>query len=148
MLYTIFIYNNIKITTNRDVKCIVVVFVILVCNLQDCSTSRTIPKPLTNQKTNHYLKEVGKEIQGLNKTVIKNITKEGKNNQTRFAKWEMLTTHTARRSFATNEFLAGTPTLTIMAITGHKTEKAFLRYIKLNSSDHARLLKAHWEERA
>ena len=56
-------------------------------------------------------------------------------------------THTARRSFSTNEYLAGTPTLTIMAITGHKTEKAFLRYIKLVPSDHARLLKEHWEKR-
>jgi hypothetical protein len=56
----------------------------------------------------------------------------------------MLTTHTARRSFATNEFLEGTPTLTIMAITGHKTEKAFLKYIKLSSADHAKLLKERW----
>lgn len=105
------------------------------------------PTPLTNQKTNEYLKEVGKEIEGLKKTVVKNITKEGVNKQTSLAKWEMLTTHTARRSFATNEFLAGTPTLTIMAITGHKTEKAFLKYIKLSTSDHAKLLKAHWEKR-
>lgn len=106
------------------------------------------PPPLTNQKTNEYLKEVGKEIEGLKKSVVKNITKEGVNKQTSLAKWEMLTTHTARRSFATNEFLAGAPTLTIMAITGHKTEKAFLKYIKLNSTDHAKLLKDHWEKRA
>lgn len=103
------------------------------------------PAPLTNQKTNEYLKEVGKEIDCLGKSVVKNITKEGANKQTSLAKWEMLTTHTARRSFATNEFLAGTPTLTIMAITGHKTEKAFLKYIKLNSSDHAKLLKERWD---
>lgn len=108
----------------------------------------TFPKQLTNQKTNQYLKELGKEIKCLQKTVTKNITKEGANKQNNYAKWEMLTTHTARRSFATNEFLAGTPTLTIMAITGHKTEKAFLRYIKLNSADHAKLLKDHWEKRA
>ncbi|WP_229688987.1 hypothetical protein [Puia dinghuensis] len=43
--------------------------------------------------------------------------------------------------------LAVTPTLTIMAITRHRTEKAFLRYIRLVPSDHARLLKAHWEKR-
>lgn len=103
------------------------------------------PAPLTNQKTNEYLKEVGKEIDCLGKSVVKNITKEGANKQTSLAKWEMLTTHTARRSFATNEFLAGTPTLTIMAITGHKTEKAFLKYIKLNSSDHDKLLKERWD---
>ena len=107
----------------------------------------SFPAPLSNQKTNDYLKEVGKLIPGLKKTFIKSITKEGANKQTSFAKWEMLTTHTARRSFATNEFLAGTPTLTIMAITGHKTEKAFLKYIKLNSSDHAKLLKEHWDKR-
>ena len=106
------------------------------------------PAPLSNQKTNDYLKDVGKLIPSLKKTFVKSITKEGANKQTSFAKWEMLTTHTARRSFATNEFLAGTPTLTIMAITGHKTEKAFLKYIKLNSADHAKLLKAHWDERA
>lgn len=108
----------------------------------------SFPKPLTNQKTNQYLKEVGKEIKCLAKAVVKSITKEGLNKQTSFVKWELLTTHTARRSFATNEFLAGTPTLTIMAITGHKTEKAFLKYIKLNSADHAKLLKDHWEKRA
>ena len=87
-------------------------------------------------------------IPGLKKTFVKSIPKEGANKQTSFAKWEMLTTHTARRSFATNEFLAGTPTLIIMAITGHKTEKAFLKYIKLNSADHAKLLKERWEKRA
>ena len=80
-------------------------------------------------------------------SVVWSFTKEGRRQQTTHAKWELLTTHTARRSFATNEYLAGTPTLTIMAITGHKTEKAFLRYIKLVSSDHARLLKDHWERR-
>jgi hypothetical protein len=39
----------------------------------------------------------------------------------------------------------GRPRLTIMAISRNKTEKAFLRYIKLEASDHAKLLKAHWE---
>jgi hypothetical protein len=35
-----------------------------------------------------------------------------------------------------------------MAITGHKTEKAFLRYIKLTPNEHAKLLKTHWDNRA
>jgi hypothetical protein len=62
-------------------------------------------------------------------------------------KWELVTTYAARRSFATNEYLAGTPTVTIIAITGHKTEKAFLRYIKLTPNEHAKLLKQHWQQR-
>ena len=106
-----------------------------------------LPKSISNQKTNDYLKDLGEMTPCLSKEVVRSFTKEGKRQQTRHEKWELLTTHTARRSFATNEYLAGTPTLTIMAITGHKTEKAFLRYIKLVPSDHARLMKAHWEKR-
>lgn len=106
-----------------------------------------LPKSTSNQKTNDYLKDIGKKIPSLTKEVIKIITKQGIKQQIVHEKWEMITSHTARRSFATNEYLAGTPTLTIMAITGHKTEKSFLRYIKLSSSEHAKLLKGHWEER-
>jgi Phage integrase SAM-like domain/Phage integrase family len=106
-----------------------------------------LPMSMSNQKMNEYLKDLGEMTPCLQKPVARSFTKEGRRQQTHHAKWQLLTTHTARRSFATNEFLAGTPTLTIMAITGHKTEKAFLRYIKLVPSDHARLLKDHWERR-
>lgn len=107
----------------------------------------SLPASISNQKTNDYLKEIGGMIPSLENEVVKSFTKEGSKQQTKYKKWEMLTSHTARRSFATNEYLAGTPTLTIMAITGHKTEKAFLRYIKLTSSEHAKLLKEHWDKR-
>jgi hypothetical protein len=106
-----------------------------------------LPKAISNQKMNDYLKDLGEMTPCLQKPMVRSFTKEGRRQQTHHAKWELLTTHTARRSFATNEYLAGTPTLTIMAITGHKTEKAFLRYIKLVPSEHARLLKDHWEKR-
>ena len=62
-------------------------------------------------------------------------------------KWEMISSHTARRSFATNEYLNGTPSITIMAVTGHKTEKAFLKYIKVTSREHAEKMKFLWEKR-
>lgn len=44
---------------------------------------------------------------------------------------EFITTHTARRSFATNCYLAGIDTMTIRAFTGHKTESSFMKYIKV-----------------
>jgi hypothetical protein len=34
-----------------------------------------------------------------------------------------------------------------MAITGHKTEKSFLRYIRVSPSDHAKILAREWEKR-
>lgn len=106
-----------------------------------------LPKAISNQKTNLYLKEIGIKIPTLSSSFNKSITKGGFNISQTFEKWELLTTHTARRSFATNEYLNGTPTVTIMAITGHRTEKAFLRYIKLTPKEHATILKQHWENR-
>jgi integrase len=107
-----------------------------------------LPRAISNQKFNEYLKEIAIKVKSLHTPFETTITKGGLKISKRLNKYELLTTHTARRSFATNEYLNGTPTITIMAITGHKTEKAFMRYIKLNSTDHAKLLKLHWEKRS
>lgn len=103
-------------------------------------------KAISNQKMNEYLKELGENAE-INSTVHKTITKGGKTLHFSFKKYDLLTTHTARRSFATNEYLAGTPTITIMAITGHRTESAFMKYIKLTPTEHAKILKMHWQKR-
>lgn len=55
-------------------------------------------------------------------------------------KWELVSSHTARRTGATNMFLAGIPPLSIMKITGHKSEKVFLNYIKITNLENAKLL--------
>ena len=106
-----------------------------------------LPRSISNQKTNQFLKEMAKKVEVLKTPVSISFTKGGLKLSETFEKWELITSHTARRSFATNEYLAGTPSLTIMAITGHKTEKAFLRYIKLTPNEHAKLLKQHWDKR-
>lgn len=45
-------------------------------------------------------------------------------------RWKLVSSHTARRSFATNFYLDGVPTKQLMAITGHTTEGSFRTYIK------------------
>lgn len=45
-------------------------------------------------------------------------------------KYEMVSSHTARRSFATNFFEDGVPIRELMAVTGHATESAFKNYVK------------------
>jgi len=59
-------------------------------------------------------------------------------------KYQMVTSHTARRSFATNLYLAGFPAIGIMKITGHRTEKAFMKYIRITPRDTANQLAAFW----
>jgi integrase len=106
-----------------------------------------LPKSISNANTNLYLKEIGEQVNSLKEPFTKTFTKIGMKVSETVEKWEKLCTHTGRRSFATNEYKNGTPTITIMAITGHKTEKAFLKYIKLNPMEHAIIMKQHWDNR-
>jgi site-specific recombinase XerD len=61
-------------------------------------------------------------------------------------KFEMVSAHTARRSFATNCYKMGIKSLTIMAITGHKSEKVFLKYIRITKEEHAEIMAKAFSE--
>ncbi len=102
-----------------------------------------LPRSISNQKMNDYIKEVC-QLAGIDQLEKKAITKGGSRVVKTEQKWKLVSTHTARRSFATNAYLLGIPTITIMRITGHKTEKAFMKYIKLNEEEHARIFERYW----
>jgi len=95
----------------------------------------TTPK-LSNQKMNAGLKELG-EIAQLNEKIVDVRTKGGKRVDQTFKKWEKLSSHAARRSFATNFFLKGVPAAVLMQITGHSTERQFMQYINVNQKTNA-----------
>lgn len=107
--------------------------------------SGNLPINISNQKFNDYIKEACK-IAGIDEMVSKSITKGGVNRSKNYKKWELVSSHTARRSFATNLYKSGFPTISLMAITGHKTEKAFLTYIRVTPEEHAKKLKEHWQQ--
>lgn len=48
---------------------------------------------------------------------------------------DLLGTHTARRSFATNAYKAGVPLSSIMAVTGHESEKKLITYLRLEAEE-------------
>jgi integrase len=101
-----------------------------------------LPPSMTNQATNRHLKTIG-EMVGIDDEIIQSITKGGQRVDQVKKKYELISTHTARRSFATNAYLAGLGSIEIMKLTGHKTESAFLRYIKISQEENARKLMNH-----
>lgn len=107
--------------------------------------NNNLPRVLSNQKMNEYLKELG-QLAEYNQPFYKQQTIGGKRVSKKHIKWELFTTHTARRSFATNLYKAGFPSISIMKITGHKTEKAFLKYIKVTPEEHAAKLLEFWQK--
>lgn len=106
-----------------------------------------LPDAISGQKFNEYLKEVCKRVPCLTGNESKRRTTGGLKTISTLHKWEMISSHTGRRSFCTNEYLKGTPTLTIMAVSGHKTETAFLKYIKISPKEHAEKMMGLWEKR-
>ena len=106
------------------------------------------PPVISDQKFNKYVKELCKKVGIISPTYgTKRIqTEKGQRIVTdTFQKFELISSHTCRRSFATNHY-GKLPTPTIMGITGHKSESAFLKYIKRTSKEMAVDLKRHWAE--
>lgn len=95
-----------------------------------------LPKIPSNQKFNEYIKEVAKEV-GIDENISIQKRKGNFNYDKAIPKYELISSHTARRSFATNAYLSGIKPISIMMITGHKTETAFMKYIKISSEENA-----------
>ena len=100
------------------------------------------PEAYEDQPMNRWLKIIAR-LAGFTEKVSKTITRGGKAVTKSHFKWELVMVHTARRSFATNAYIAGVPSISIMKITGHRTEKSFLKYIKISAEENAELLKSH-----
>lgn len=91
---------------------------------------------------NRYIKSVA-SLCGINEKITWEVSKYGKRYTKTAKKWELISCHTGRRSAATNMYKAGIPTIDIMKITGHRTEAAFLKYIKINREETATRLMNH-----
>jgi integrase len=97
---------------------------------------------ISNQKYNQHLHELCSKCDLLNEMVTTKAIRGGKVMETTQPKYELISSHTARRSFATNEYKRGELTPSeIMVITGHKTEKSFLKYIRETKKETALRIK-------
>lgn len=93
-----------------------------------------IASGLTTQHFNRYMKKIAQQI-GFNDKVTFSYTRGSALVTETHEEWELVSSHTARRSFATNMVIQGVPTYQIMAITGHTTEKSFFRYLRLTKDN-------------
>ncbi|MBP1637262.1 MAG: tyrosine type site-specific recombinase [Bacteroidetes bacterium] len=96
----------------------------------------------TQQNFNAVIKTICKKA-GITDKVFVERTRAGKVERISMPRYKMVSSHTARRTFATNAYLAGIPTARIMLITGHSTEDAFFGYIRINKSENAKTLSEH-----
>jgi len=98
------------------------------------------PRGISNQKMNEYLKEVFTIIGIKRKVSVSQYDSKGKMFEANLPISEIISTHCARRSFATIAYKNGVSTIDIMQITGHKKESTFLKYINITKEDTAKRL--------
>ncbi|MBX3101771.1 MAG: site-specific integrase [Bacteroidetes bacterium] len=84
---------------------------------------------MSNQKTNVYLKELGK-VARLDSPVQRVTFRGSERIETRQSKYELVTTHTARRTFATLSAARGMNLVVLQRILGHANIKQTMEYIK------------------
>jgi integrase len=89
-----------------------------------------LPELISNQKFDKYIKEVC-EIAGIDELQQTRITKGGVKRVTTKKRSQLVTSHTARRTFATRLVLKGVPVHLIMLMTGHKSLDSFDKYVRL-----------------
>jgi len=119
----------IKVATQKTGEPVVIPIHPVINRILDKRNGKLPPK-LLNHDINIHLKLIGKEAK-INDLFTKKQTRGGKVVITKKPKYEHIKTHTARRSFCTNAFLAGIDSISIMAISGHKKEENFLKYIRV-----------------
>lgn len=90
----------------------------------------------TNQFFNREIKELAK-MAGIKQVVSVSHYRGRKLVLRSYEKWQLVSSHTARRSFATNAYLAGIPIIEIMKFTGHKSSSAFMAYIRITGQEAA-----------
>ncbi|MBC7845521.1 MAG: phage integrase SAM-like domain-containing protein [Flavobacterium sp.] len=110
-----------------------------------------LPKKINDADFNKHIKTIArilkfdqKMIGGISK--VDPITRIKRKVVDLYPKYELITSHICRRSFATNIY--GTvPNTTLMAICGWASEEQMLDYIKKTNREHAETLKKVWDSK-
>ena len=110
--------------------------------------NNVLPPVPENNEFNRIIKLVGEKLPSLHVPFTKQVTYKRELTEFVGMKYTYLQTHTARRSFCSNEYLKGTDPLIIMSISGHKSHKSFMRYIKVSGDQFADRLEKIWAERS
>lgn len=117
-------------------------FVEIPCNAKVRAILNKYPKGLphlSDQKINKYIKDIGK-MAGIDEVVEVKGSRGGQVIKEYYKKYELICTHTARRTGATLMYLDGIAIYDIMKVTGHKSVTTLEKYIRADKLEVAQKL--------
>jgi len=138
-----FLKLNIEKTRGKDQVIPLSKYAIEILKKYKGNVSAPLPM-ISSQKLNEYIKEAAKKAEINEMITISRYSGRVKKEQT-VPKHELLTIHTARKSFVTISLTLGMNQMTIRAISGHKSDSAFRRYVNVAENVKKSELIKHWE---
>lgn len=99
---------------------------------------------VSNQKMNTYVKELC-QLAGIDEPFEVHAYKGRQKTTTTVPKYELVTTHTGRRTFATSLLNKGVPAQVVMMFTGHKDYKSFEKYVNIPQETQMNMVRAALE---
>ena len=133
--------DNIEIKTRKTGVKVVIPIHPVVCEILKRNKGEFPPLP-SQQSFSATLKRICKKA-GIDNEILYERTVGLKIVRKRVKKYMLVSSHTARRTGATNMYLAGIPTFRIMLLTGHSTEESFFKYIRIGKEENANVLAEH-----
>ena len=136
-----FVNGNIRIKTQKTGATVIIPVHPIIDSILK-RNNNTLPKMPSQQAFGATIKRVCKKA-GITEQVLWERTVGTRVVRKKVPKYQLVSSHTARRSGATNMYLAGIPTARLMLLTGHTTEQSFFKYIRINKEDNAKELSQH-----
>lgn len=102
------------------------------------------PQPREKGKFNTQLQKIG-ELAGINQTIFIKKNIGGKMVIEEKKKFQLISSHTARRSFATNLYLKSKNARLVMNFTGHTTEENFRKYICVEKNEYVEMAREFFD---
>ncbi|WP_010177360.1 site-specific integrase [Aquimarina agarilytica] len=128
-IYEDYLKLNVQKTKTIDHKIPLNAFSKAILNKYKDTLYEPIPK-ISGQKFNQYIKECCK-IVGIDTPVNTTRYIGQKRVDKVFPKHQLITSHTARKTFVTNSLILGMKEMVVRNITGHKDESSFKRYVEI-----------------
>jgi Site-specific recombinase XerD len=108
----------------------------------------TIYEPIpaiSSQKLNDYIKECCKEV-GIDTPVTISRYIGSKRQDITLPKYQLITSHTARKTFATVSLILGMSERHVKSVTGHKRDSSFNRYVKIANEEIKKQMENTWDK--
>ena len=125
----------IKVTTQKTGTPVIIPLIEIVEVILEKYNGK-LPKPYSNQRMNTYIKEICEKAGFVGMEKVQSH-QQGQKVEIQKPRFEMVTTHTARRTGATIVYNMSKDVYLCMKLTGHKTAEQFQKYIRNNELDNA-----------